>query len=116
MPAKIKFNDDRIQAAAIAVLLLSRERMARAQAFGLITPSLEDFRDDYASYKAAFPDRTLEAAKDGGPITNAARRKDYLKLVAAMQTVLARIARNKTQFNSLRELDNYLASSLEAFD
>jgi hypothetical protein len=58
MPAKIKFNDDRIQIAAIAALLLSRERMARAQAFGLITPSLTEFRDDYAGFNEAFPNRT----------------------------------------------------------
>lgn len=116
MPAKIKSNDDRIQIAAIAALLLARERMARAQAVGLITPSLADFRADYAGYKAAFPVRTWDEAKDGSSLTNAARRKDYLKLVAAMEAVLARIARNKTQFNSLLELDNYLASSLKAFD
>lgn len=116
MPAKIKSNDDRIQTAAIAVLLLARERMSRAQAHGLITPTLRDYRDDYAGYKAAHPDRTLTAARESGPITNAARYQDYLKLVAAMETVLARIARHKTQFNSLLELDNYLAASLKAFD
>jgi hypothetical protein len=116
MPAKIKFNDDRIQIAAIAALLLSRERMARAQAFGLITPSLTEFRDDYAGFREAFPNRTWAEAKDGSRLTNNARRKDYLKLVTAMENVLARIKRNKTSFSSLQELDNYLASSLKAFD
>lgn len=116
MPAKIKSNDDRILIAAIAVLLLARERMARAQAYGLITPSLAEFRDDPAGYKATYPDRTFVAAREAGPITNKARHQDYLKLVTAMETVLARIARNKTQFSSLLELDNYLASSLKAFD
>ena len=72
MPAKIKSNDDRIQTTAIAVLLLARERMARAQAFGLITPSIAEFREDYAGYKAAHPDRTLAAARQAGPITNQA--------------------------------------------
>ncbi len=33
-----------------------------------------------------------------------------------MENVLARIKRNKTSFSSLQELDNYLASSLKAFD
>ena len=33
-----------------------------------------------------------------------------------MDTVLGRIKRNKTSFSSLQELDNYLASSLKAFD
>ncbi|GAB5562503.1 MAG: hypothetical protein SynsKO_41500 [Synoicihabitans sp.] len=116
MPAKIKFNDDRIQIAGIAALLLARERMARAQAFGLITTSLAEFREDGEGYKAAFPTRTWAEAKDGGRLTNEARRRDYFKLVTAMETVLARIKRNKTSFSSLRELDNYLASSLKAFD
>lgn len=116
MPAKIKFNDDRIQTAAIAALLLARERLARAQAFGLITPSLAEFREDYAGYKTSFPTRTWDEAKDGSRLTNKARRKDYFKLVNAMDTVMARIARNKTSFSSLQELDNYLASNLKAFD
>jgi hypothetical protein len=116
MPAKIKSNDDRIQTAAIAVLLLARDRMARAQAVGLISAALADFRDDYAGYKAAHPQRTLAEAQDGSSLTNIARRKNYLKLVTAMETVLARIARNKTQFSSVRELDNYLAASLKTFD
>ncbi|MCF3651616.1 hypothetical protein [Synoicihabitans lomoniglobus] len=116
MALKIKSNDDRIPAAAVAVLLITRDRMARAQTGGLITAALVDFRDDYAGYKAHYPQRTLAAAKDGSPLTNAARRADYLKLVAAMETVLARIERNKTQFSSLRELDNYLAFSLKQWD
>ena len=33
-----------------------------------------------------------------------------------MENVLARIKRNKTSFSSLQEPDNYLASSLKAFD
>ena len=33
-----------------------------------------------------------------------------------MENVLARIKRNKTSLSSLQELDNYLASSLKAFD
>ena len=90
--------------------------MGRAQAYGLIKPSLAEFRDDYASYKATFPTRTWAEAKDGSPLTNKARRKDYFKLVNAMDTVMTRIARNKTSFSSLQELDNYLASSLKAFD
>ena len=116
MALKIKSNDDRIPAAAVAVLLITRDRMARAQAGGLITAALEDFRGDYAGYKAHYPERTMAAAKDGSPLTNAARRADYLKLVAAMEVVLARIARNKTQFSSLRDLDHYLAISLKKWD
>ena len=116
MGVKIKANDDRIKAAAVAVLLLSRDRMARAQSGGLITAALTEFRDDYAGYKNDHPQRTMAEAKDGSMLTNAARRADYLKLVAAVETILARIERNKTEFSSLLELDNFLAFNLKAFD
>lgn len=116
MGVKIKANDDRIKAAAIAVLLLSRDRLARAQTGGLITTALDEFRNDYDGYKADHPKRDLSAAKDASALTNAARRADYLKLVAAVETLLARIERNRTEFNSLLELDNYLAFNLKAFD
>lgn len=116
MGVKIKSNDDRIQAAAIAVLLLTRDRMARAQAGGLIPAALDEFRNDYAGYKNDHPQRTMAEARDGSALTNAARRADYLKLVAAVEALLAKIAKNRTEFSSLLELDNYLAFSLKAFD
>lgn len=116
MGVKIKSNDDRIKAAAVAVLLLSRDRMARAQSGGLITAALAEFRNDYDSYKHDHPLRTLAAAKDASALTNAARREDYLKLVAAVEALLARIEKNRTEFSSLLELDNYLAFNLKAFD
>ncbi|MCC5021598.1 MAG: hypothetical protein J6386_01735 [Candidatus Synoicihabitans palmerolidicus] len=50
MGVKIKSTDDRIPAAAIAVLLITRDRMAQAQAGGLIADALNDFRSDYAGY------------------------------------------------------------------
>lgn len=116
MGVKIKSNDDRIKAAAVAVLLIVRERMARAQSGGLITAALAEFRNDYEGYKTDHPKRDLTAARDGSPLTNAARREDYLKLVTTVDGLLARIERNKTEFNSLLELDNYLAFNLKAFD
>lgn len=116
MGVKIKSNDDRIKAAAVAVLLLSRDRMARAQSGGLITAALAEFRNDYDGYKHDHPQRTLAAAKDSSALTNAARREDYLKLVAAVEALLARIEKNRTEFSSLLELDNYLAFNLKAFD
>ncbi|MFH1498202.1 MAG: hypothetical protein ABII82_10295 [Verrucomicrobiota bacterium] len=116
MGLKIKANDDRIQAAAIAVLLLARDRMARAQVHGLISGALAEFRADHAGYKQAHQVRTLAEAKDVGALVNPARRTDYLKLVAAVEVLLARIARNKTEFSSLLELDNYLAFNLQAFE
>lgn len=116
MGVKIKANDDRIKMAATAILLLVRDRMARAQSGGLITQALDEFRNDYEGYKNDHPQRTLAAAKDASVLTNAARRADYLKLVAAVEALLARIAKNQTEFSSLLELDNFLAFNLRAFD
>lgn len=116
MGVKIKSNDDRVKAAAIAVMLLSRDRLARAQPAGMITAALEEFREDYPGYKNDHPKRDMVEAKDASALTNAARREDYLKLVAAVESLLARIDKNKTEFSSLLELDNYLAFNLRAFD
>ncbi len=116
MGVKIKANDDRIKAVATAVLLLTRDRMARAQAGGLITAALDAFRNDYDGYKADHPKRSLAVAKETSTLTNAARRESYLKLVAAVEALLARIEKNKTEFSSLRELDNFFAFNLRAFD
>jgi hypothetical protein len=116
MGVKIKSNDDRIKTAAVGVLLLARDRMARAQAVGLISAALDDLRNDYDGYKNDHPKRDMAEAKDGFMLTNAARRADYLKLVAAVEALLAKIAKNRTEFNSLLELDNYLAFNLRAFD
>ena len=116
MGVKIKPNDDRIKVAAIAILLLARDRMARAQTGELITRALAEFRTDYDGYKADHPVRDLATARDGSMLTNAARRADYLKLVAAVEAVLAKIAKNGTEFSSLLELDNFLAFNLRAFE
>ena len=116
MAVKIKSNDDRVKAAAIAVLLLSRDRLARAQPGGMITAALDEFRNDYEGYKHDHPKRDMEEAKDAEALTNAARREDYLQLVAAVEALLARIAKNRTEFSSLLELDNFLAFNLKAFD
>jgi hypothetical protein len=114
MGVKIKWNDDRIKAAAIAVLLLSRDRLARAESGGLITAALAAYRNDYAGYKTAHPKRDLAAAKDLSVFKDARRRADYEKLITAVEGLLARIERNRTQFSSLVELDNFLAFNLQA--
>ncbi|CAM3158982.1 hypothetical protein [Rariglobus hedericola] len=116
MGVKIKSNDDRIKAAALAVLLIGRDRMARAQPSGMVTAALYEFRNDYDGYKNDHPKRDMAEARDASALTNAARREDYLKLVAAMEALLARIEKNRTEFNSVLELDNYLAFNLKAFD
>lgn len=116
MGVKIKSNDDRIKAVATAVLLISRDRMVRAQARGLITVALDEFRNHYEGFKAGHPKRDFATAKGPGSLTNAARLRDYQKLVAAVEALLERIEKNKTEFSSLLELDNFFAFNLRAFD
>ncbi|MFA6961484.1 MAG: hypothetical protein WC205_12085 [Opitutaceae bacterium] len=115
MGVKIKSNDDRVKAVAVAVLLLVRDRLAREQQSGLITAALAEFRDDYAGYKADHPQRDMAAAKDTSML-DSRKRTAYEKLIAAVEAVLARIAKNRTEFSSLVELDNYWAFNLKAFD
>jgi hypothetical protein len=116
MALKIKWNDDRIKGAATAVLLITRERLSQGHWGGLITAALEEYRDDYEGYKATHPKRDLATAKDASMLTNAQRKEFYQRLVAAVDVLLARLERNKTQFNSLTELDNYLALNLRGFE
>ena len=116
MSLKIKWNDDRVKGAATAVVLITRFRLAQGHWGGLIQASLVEYREDYEGYKARHPTRTLAAAKDSSGLVNAQRREFYEKLVAAVETLLARVERNRTRFSSLIELDNYLASQLKSFE
>lgn len=116
MSLKIKWNDDRVEGAATAVVLITRFRLAQGHWGGLIQASLVEYREDYEGYKARHPTRTLAAAKDSSGLVNAQRREFYEKLVAAVETLLARVERNRTRFSSLIELDNYLASQLKSFE
>jgi hypothetical protein len=116
MALKIKWNDDRIKGAATAVLLITRDRLAQGHWGGLITAALEEYRHDYDGYKATYPKRDLAAAKDASILTDSGRRAHYERLLAAVEVLLARLERNKTQFSSLKELDNYLALNLRSFD
>ena len=117
---KIKANDDRIPATAAALLLLYRARLARGDFGGLVRGALDDYRADPDAFKAAYPKRDLAAAHDLASLVelvrDAKRRDIYQQLLAAVETVLARIQSNKTQFSSLTELDNYLVASLRRFD
>lgn len=117
---KIKANDDRIQFTAAALLLLCRARLARGDFGGLVSAALEEYRADPDAFKAAHPKRDLAAARDLATLVelvhDAKHRDVYQQLLAAMDVVLARIQRNKTQFNSLAELDNYFAAGLRRFD
>jgi hypothetical protein len=116
MSVKIKANDDRISATAIAVLLISRTRISKGVAVGLISPALASYRGDYDGFKADYPKRDLAATKELGLLPDPQRREHYQSLRKAMDVVLARIERNRTEFNSLLELDNFLAFNLKAFD
>jgi len=117
---KIKANDDRIRFTSAALLLLYRARLGRGDVGGLVSGALEEYRTDPDAFKAAFAKRDLEAARDSealaATVRDPARRERYLQLLAAVDAVLAKIQRNKIQFSSLAELDNYLAASLRRFD
>lgn len=116
MGMKIKWNDDRIRAAAAAVLLIGHARLARGETAGLVTAALAEFRADPDDYKASYPVRTITAAKESVRLPDGRRHELYLRLVAAVEALVARVERNKTQFSSLAELDNFFAFNLKAFD
>ncbi|MEN9841451.1 MAG: hypothetical protein RL376_1251 [Verrucomicrobiota bacterium] len=116
MGMKIKANDDRIAAVAVAVLLISRARLARGEAGGLVAEALARYRGDPEAYKAEFAKRDLAAARLTDGLTHEGRRALYLRLLAAVEALLAKITRNRTQFSSVTELDNYFAFNLKSFD
>ena len=111
MALKIKWNDDRVRAAATAILLISRDRLARGKKDDLVRRSLADFRNDPETYKANkvhWPD-----ARDLGPLTNPHQVAHYKNLLSAVDALLRKMTENKRQSNSLLELDNYLVACLE---
>jgi hypothetical protein len=117
---KIKANDDRIRFTAAALLLLYRARLGRGDFGGLVSGVLADYRADPDGFKAAHPRRDLDAARDLADLVeivrDGKRRELYQQLLAAVEVVLARIQRNRIQFSSLTELDNYLVAGLRRFD
>lgn len=110
MGLKIKWNDDRVRAATTAVLLLARERIARGETFDLVASALEQFRADPEGYKER--KSTAAAVTEAGPLTKPAQLAIYLKLREAVERLGTKGAQAKIQFNSLRELDNWLIASL----
>jgi len=112
MALNIKWNDDRVRGTATALLLIARDRLARGEASGtLIADALAEYRADPAGYKLAKAD--WPEIRDLAPLKKGAHRARYAALLAAMDTLLARIERNKRQSNSLTELDNYLVACLK---
>jgi hypothetical protein len=120
MGLKIKCNDDRIRASAAALLLLARAKLGRGDFGGLVSGALADYREDTDAFKEAFPKRDLAAAKDLADLVEVVkdgrRREVYQELLDAVDVVLARVERNRTEFSSLVELDNYWVASLRRFE
>ena len=120
MGLKIKCNDDRIRASAAALLLLARAKLGRGDYGALVSGALADYREDTDAFKAAFPRRDLAAAKDLADLVEVVkdgrRREVYQELLDAVDVVLARVERNRTEFSSLVELDNYWVASLRRFE
>ncbi|MBI3886282.1 MAG: hypothetical protein HY302_11210 [Opitutae bacterium] len=110
MALKIKWNDDRVRGATTAILLIGRERLHRGETTDLIQASLADYRADperYKKSKAAWAD-----AKELGPLTNPRHVAYFRNLLSAVARLAEKMTQAKRQFNSLRELDNYLVASL----
>jgi hypothetical protein len=110
MGLKIKWNDDRVRGAITAILLLGRARLARGETAAGVADSLAEYRVDAERYKmnkAAWP-----APTEMGPLMRPAQIASYQQLLAATERLRKKIAQNKIQFNSLRELDNWLIASL----
>lgn len=99
-----------------AILLITRERLIHGPMGGSVASALDSFRNDTDAYKAKHPQRDWATASDLTPLTIPRRRDVYQKLLKASTTVLARIERNKIQFSSLVELDNYLIANLPSVD
>ncbi len=112
MALKIRANDDRIRATTTALLLLARDRLARGETEDLIAESLRDYREDPDGYKAAHPKRDAATAREPGPLKSAKHVAYYQKLAADVDALVAKFERNKRQFNSLVELDNFFVFTL----
>lgn len=110
MGLKIKGNDDRVRGAITALLLLGRERLRRGETNDLVRASLAEYRADPEGFKAAR--RMWPEVRQPGPLTKPADVAYYQDLLTAADRLAAKLAESKIQFNSLLELDNYLAASL----
>jgi hypothetical protein len=111
MRLKIKWNDDRVRGATTAILLISRDRLIRGESLAdMIEASLAEYRADPEGYKEK--KRAWADALEPGPLTKPLHLDYYRNLQAAIAQLMQRMTDGKRQFNSLLELDNYLASSL----
>ena len=112
MALKIKWNDDRVQGAAAAILLLGRERLARGESADLVRVALAEYRADPAGYKL----RKAAAARAGepAPLKNPRHAAYYRELVADVGRLTQKWTEARRQFNSLLELDNALSAQLKS--
>jgi len=111
MALKIKWNDDRVRATVTALLLITRDRLARGETEDLIAASLAEYRADPENYKEK--KKTWPDARELGPLTKPKHVEYYLELIAATDRLTAKWTQAKRQFNSLLELDNALIEQLE---
>ena len=111
MALKIKWNDDRVRGATTAILLISRDRLARGKTVKLVQLALADFREDPEGYKQNR--KTWPDVRDAGPLKNPQHVAYYKKLISDIDRLTGKWTQAKRQFNSLLELDNALIEQLE---
>ena len=111
MGLKIKWNDDRVQGATTAVLLIVRDGLAHGRTGELIQVALAEYRADPVGYKQ--PKATWPAAREMGPLTKPQHIAYYQNLLAAVDRVTEKMTKARRQFNSLLELDNALLAYLK---
>jgi hypothetical protein len=111
MALKIKWNDDRIPAAATAILLIGRERILRDEIEDLVRECLIEFRTDPDTYKI---NKTYwPKADDLSSLTERTHLALYHKLSTGVAKLVAKAVQSKRQFNSLTELDNWFITNLQ---
>ena len=114
MALKIKWNDDRVQGATTAILLISRDRLARGKNVRLVELALADYRADPEGYKQSR--KTWADARELGPLKNPRHVAHYKELIADIDRLTAKWTQARRQFNSLLELDNALIEQMEGWE
>ena len=114
MALKIKWNDDRVQGATTAILLISRDRLARGKTEKLVQLALADYREDPEGYKQSR--KTWADARELGPLKNPRHVAHYKELIADIDRLTAKWTQARRQFNSLLELDNALIEQMEGWE
>ena len=114
MALKIKWNDDRVKGATTAILLISRDRLARGKTEKLVQLALADYREDPEGYKQS--KRTWADARELGPLKNPRHMAHYKELIADIDRLTAKWTQARRQFNSLLELDNALIEQMEGWE